>query len=60
VSTLRALLRTPPPDATVAKAGGQAKAMTGRKKTMHVIAATSRPDAACVVLNELFEETIGT
>ncbi|KAL7483632.1 hypothetical protein ACHAW6_009276 [Cyclotella cf. meneghiniana] len=58
VSTLRALLRTPPPDVTVAKAGGQGKTMTGRKKTMHVIAVTSRPDAACFVLNELFEETI--
>ncbi|KAL3785167.1 hypothetical protein HJC23_013833 [Cyclotella cryptica] len=58
VSTLRALLRTPPPDATIAKAGGHSKAMSGRKKTMHVIATTSRPDAACVILNELFEETI--
>ena len=58
VSTLRALLRLPPPDVNISKAGGQAKSMTGRKKSMHIIAATSRPDAACMVLNEIFDETI--
>lgn len=64
LATLRALLRTPPPSSssTVAKAGGQSDskrspADTGR--TLNVLAATSRSDAACVVLHKLFDETIG-
>ena len=59
VSTLRALLRTPPPSANVNKAGGQSRSARGNGKTLHIIAATSRSDAACVILNEMFEETIG-
>ena len=57
VSTLRALLRTPPADSNIAKAGGH-KTQSNRKKSFHVIATTSRPDAACSVLNDVFEETI--
>ncbi|KAL9184351.1 hypothetical protein ACHAXT_002437 [Thalassiosira profunda] len=57
LSTLRALIRTPPPSSTAAKAGGQSKSGTSGK-TLHIIATSSRPDAACKVLNEIFEETI--
>ena len=57
LSTLRALIRTPPPSAAVAKAGGQSKGSSS--KTLHIIATTSRSDAACSILNEIFEETIG-
>ncbi len=59
ISTLRALLRTPPPSANTAKPGGQSSSSRGVGKTLQIIAATSRSDAACVTLNELFEETIG-
>ena len=52
LSTLRALLRTPP------KAGGQSKLTNGRGKTLHIIATTSRTDAACTTLHEIFEETL--
>ena len=58
LSTLRALLRTPPPSMNVAKAGGQSKMAQGRGKTLQIIATTSRTDAACTVLNEIFEETL--
>jgi len=61
ISTLRALIRTPPPSSNVAKAGGQSKSTArgnSNGKTLHIIASTSRPDAACAVLNEIFEETI--
>lgn len=58
LSTLRALIRTPPPSGDVAVAGGQSKfSLSG--KTLHIIATTSRSDAACSILNEIFEETIG-
>ena len=58
LSTLRALIRTPPPSGDVAIAGGQSKAsLTG--KTLHIIATTSRSDAACSIINEIFDETIG-
>lgn len=59
LSTLRALLRNPPSSADIAKAGGQSKSARGSGKTLHIIAATSRSDAACMILNEMFEETIG-
>jgi len=58
ISTLRALLRTPPPSTNAAKPGGQLVSSRGIGKTLQIIAATSRSDAACVTLNELFEETI--
>lgn len=58
LSTLRALIRTPPPSADVAKAGGQSKSADASGKTLHIIATTSRSDAACNILNEIFEETI--
>jgi len=58
LSTLRALLRTPPPSMNVAKAGGHSKMTQGRGKTLQIIATTSRTDAACTVLNEIFEETL--
>lgn len=57
LSTLRALIRTPPPNGDVAIAGGQKASATG--KTLHIIATTSRADAACSILNEIFEELIG-
>jgi len=57
LSTLRALIRTPPPSSDVAKAGGQSKSSLDGK-TLHIIATTSRSDAACTVLNEIFEETV--
>jgi len=59
LSTLRALLRSPPSSGTTAKAGGQSTSKLGTGKTINIIASTSRSDAACVVLHELFEETIG-
>jgi len=43
LATLRALLRTPPPAAG---------------KTMQIVATTSRSDAACNTLHEMFDETI--
>jgi len=58
LSTLRALLRTPPPSTNVAKAGGQSKLTQGRGKTLQIIATTSRTDAACTILHEIFEETL--
>ena len=65
LATLRALLRSPPPSAgtSVAKAGGRSdekrnKDGTQRRKTFRVVAATSRTDAACVKLHELFDETL--
>ena len=57
LSTLRALLRTPPPSGDTAKAGGSSKSANG-VKSLHIIACTSRSDAACSVLNEIFDETI--
>jgi SpoVK/Ycf46/Vps4 family AAA+-type ATPase len=60
LSTLRALLRSPPPSASFAKAGGQSMTRSSSgEKTIHIIAATSRSDAACSVWHELFDETIG-
>ena len=59
LSTLRALLRTPPQSTNTAKAGGQSKLLSGgRGKTLHIIATTSRTDAACTILHEIFEETL--
>lgn len=58
VATLRALLRSPPPSQSNAKAGGHSKPKEKSGKSMQVIAATSRSDAACMTLNEIFEETI--
>jgi vesicle-fusing ATPase len=58
LSTLRALLRTPPPSSNTAKAGGQSKLVEGRGKTLHIIATSSRTDAACSILHEIFEETL--
>ena len=64
LSTLRALLRAPPMTSKTAKAGGHSpgkKDTDGnrrRAKTLRILAATSRPDAACVILHELFDETL--
>mmetsp|Transcript_29296 Transcript_29296/g.69742 ORF Transcript_29296/g.69742 Transcript_29296/m.69742 type:complete len:905 (+) Transcript_29296:90-2804(+) len=59
ISTVRALLRTPPPSSNVAKAGGHSSgANKDFGKTFHIIATTSRSDAACSVLRDVFEETI--
>jgi SpoVK/Ycf46/Vps4 family AAA+-type ATPase len=60
IATLRALLRLPSTTSSTAKAGGLSESkQKGRGKTLHIIAATSRSDAACVTLYELFDETIG-
>jgi SpoVK/Ycf46/Vps4 family AAA+-type ATPase len=59
IATLRALLRTPPESSANAKAGGQSVSRDERGRSMHIIATTSRSDAACVILHDLFEETIG-
>lgn len=59
LSTLRALLRSPPPSGSAAKAGGQSSSKIGKGKTINIIATSSRSDAACVVLQEIFDETIG-
>ena len=58
LSTLRALIRTPPPSGDVARAGGQSKSSLGGKM-LHIIGTTSWSDAACTILNEIFDETIG-
>jgi DNA polymerase III delta prime subunit len=63
LATLRALLRSPPAGSNTAKAGGHSqtkKTKDGRKrgKTLRILAATSRSDAACVTLHELFDETL--
>eukprot|EP00977_Amphora_coffeiformis_P001366 scaffold286_cov169-Amphora_coffeaeformis.AAC.10 len=59
LSTLRALLRSPPPSQSNAKAGGHSKQKEGTTgKSMQVIAATSRSDAACRTLHEIFGETL--
>lgn len=56
ISTLRALLREPP---TSKQAGEKTQSKSGGSgKTLQLIAATSRSDAACSVLNDLFEETV--
>lgn len=59
IATLRALLRSPPPSCTD-KANGnfESKSKDGVGRSVHVLAATSRSDAACVILHELFDETI--
>jgi SpoVK/Ycf46/Vps4 family AAA+-type ATPase len=59
IATLRALLRSPPASTSTAKAGGQSISKRGGGRTFHILAATSRSDAACTILHELFDETIG-
>ena len=60
LATLRALLRTPPESFSTAKAGGESQTKREHKsgKTLQIIAATSRSDAACRVLNEIFDEVL--
>lgn len=61
IATLRALLRNPPPSTSTATAGGHSKPKDnriGEAKSMQVIAATSRSDAACMTLHEIFDETL--
>jgi hypothetical protein len=63
LATLRALLRSPPASSNTAKTRGHSqgkKTKAGRKrdKTLRILAATSRSDAACVTLHELFDETL--
>jgi vesicle-fusing ATPase len=63
LATLRALLRSPPASTTTAKAGGHSpdkndKDGRRRGKTLRVLAATSRTDAACVVLPDLFDDVL--
>lgn len=66
IATLRALLRSPPAStafaATKADAGDngfRSESSSSSNRVMHVIAATSRTDAACNTLHEVFDETIG-
>ena len=59
IATLRALLRMPPEGSSTAKAGGQSVSKRKGGRSMHIIATTSRSDAACVTMHELFDETIG-
>lgn len=63
LAVLRALLRSPPTSTNTAKAGGHSaeKLSEGGKlkpRTLKVLAATSRNDAACVMLHELFDESL--
>ena len=69
IATLRALLRSPPPPPPAAASKGYGsisadsfdgvETASGRRgKSLKVLAATSRTDAACSVLNELFDETL--
>lgn len=60
LATLRALLRSPPENFSTAKAGGESQTKREQKggKTLQVIAATSRSDGACRILNEIFDETL--
>jgi vesicle-fusing ATPase len=51
LATLRALLRSPPASANSAKAGRHTR-------TLKVLAASSRNDAACAVLHKIFDETL--
>ena len=59
LATLRALLRSPPASASTAKAGGQSESKRKGGRMISVIATTSRSNAACDTLHELFDETIG-
>lgn len=62
IATLRALLRSPPMTfGAVAPPGGVPGEKKGGKggRSLLVLAATSRSDAACRTLHELFDETIG-
>jgi vesicle-fusing ATPase len=59
IATLRAVLRLPPESSHSTKAGGQSSPQSDRGRSIHIIATTSRSDAACKILPELFEETIG-
>lgn len=58
IATLRALLRMPPESSSTATASGQSRSRE-MGKYMHILATTSRSDAACSILYELFDETLG-
>lgn len=59
LATLRALLRNPPESSSTAKAGGQSESKGKQSgRMLQVIGATSRSDAACRALNEIFDETL--
>jgi hypothetical protein len=59
IATLRALLRSPPASSSTAKAGGQSTSKRIGGKTIHILPAASRSNAACVTPHELFDKTIG-
>lgn len=68
IATLRALLRSPPASTAFAAAKAdtgnyngilKSESSSSANRVMHVIAATSRTDAACRTLHEVFDETIG-
>mmetsp|Transcript_42451 Transcript_42451/g.99665 ORF Transcript_42451/g.99665 Transcript_42451/m.99665 type:complete len:289 (-) Transcript_42451:107-973(-) len=57
LATLRALLRTPP-GAAPTRGGIRQGGSAAGPRTMPVIGTTSCSDAACIILHELFEETV--
>lgn len=59
LATLRALLRTPPSRTSSAQAGSALSSSVGTGTTLRVLATTSRSDAACNTLHEIFDETVG-
>jgi SpoVK/Ycf46/Vps4 family AAA+-type ATPase len=59
LSTLRALMRSPPAASKFNDAGTSSTRNPNTGKAMKVIATTSRPNAACDTLHLLFDETIG-
>ena len=59
LATLRALLRQPPPNRSISKAGGHSEIDPSRGRSLHIIGTSSRTNAACDSLQEIFEETIG-
>lgn len=66
LATLRALLRSPPPPPTAAAAAAAASENTqtlgdiskSKGKSLLILGTTSRSDAACMTLHQLFDETI--
>jgi hypothetical protein len=64
LATLKELLRSPPAGSNTAKVGEHSQTKQKNKggqkrgKTLRILAATSRSDAACVTLHELFDETL--
>eukprot|EP00978_Attheya_sp_CCMP212_P034346 scaffold143509_cov51-Attheya_sp.AAC.2 len=58
ILSVHIIMRSPPASTLTAKAGGHSESKMGEVKSIHILAATSRSDAACVTLHELFDETV--